>query len=311
MFESSGTEIAILSLLVLMVIVLLATFQGRKKKKLPPPKPKASRPGRGDLLPGLSTYDRDLLGRLAWLLRSPGTIQKVIGDEDTFLRIARRALAEGLVGINELKALARKLGYDPEKVGLGGLSTLKLGQGIEVSIADGAMQSGAGEIYLNHPSHLKVRLRSSGTLFQPGKRVDVICKGRDGLYRFETTVQAQEGRKLLLDHTSQLERVQRRTHRRRALRMPVEIKVGSMSAPTRTVDISIGGAAIRNPKKQFRPGQALRCVFDTGGGGPIVIPATIVRTSRSNSIAHIRFNQVEDATTHRLFRSIMSVAGAK
>lgn len=310
-FDASSTEIVILSMMVLLVIVLLATFRGRQKKKLPPPKARPTKPGRSDPVPGLSPYDRDVLGRLAWLLKSPGNIQRMIGDEDTFLRIAQRALAEGLASINELRALARKLGYDPDKVGLGGLSTLKLGQGIQVSIADGAMQSGAGEISMNHPSHLKIRLRSSQVSFQPGKSVDVICKGRDGLYRFETTVQAQEGRKLLLDHTSELERVQRRKHRRRELRLPVEIKVGSVSAATKTVDISIGGAAIRNPRKQFGPGQPVRCVFDLAGGGPIVVPATIVRTSRSNSICHIRFNQIEDATRHKLFRSIMSAAAAK
>ena len=213
--------------------------------------------------------------------------------------------------MDELRTLSRHLGFDGHALGREGLSTLKLGSGIEISLADSAMNSGAGEVTLNHPSALKVRLRTGQTTFTPGRKVDVICKGRDGLYRFETTIQAQEGKKLLLDHTSELERVQRRKHRRRLLNLPVALKIGSRAANTRTLDISIGGAAVRNPKKQFGPGQSLRCVFEFKNGNTLSLPATVVRTSKSNSVAHLKFGRLEDATRHRLFRSIIDAAKGK
>lgn len=298
--------------MLILVLILLATFRGKQKKSTPPPSAQPLKPRKPKLdplgAPGLSAYDRDVLGRLAWLFRSPANAHKITSDEDAFLKAARRALAEGIATLDELRTLARHLGFDPHKLGEGGLSTLKLGSGIEISVADSAMNSGAGEITTNLPSALKVRLRSGQTSFKPGRTVDVICKGRDGLYRFETTVQAQEGRRLLLDHTSDLERVQRRKHRRRQMRMPVEIRVGSVAAATRTEDISIGGSAVRNPRKRFGPGQRLSCAFNFGGSETISIPATVVRTSRGNSLLHLRFTNVEDGTRHRLFRAIMKAS---
>ncbi|MFP4407808.1 MAG: PilZ domain-containing protein [Spirochaetaceae bacterium] len=311
MFGANSTEILILASMLILVLILLATFRGRKKKPTPPPaRPLKPRKPRLDPLgaPGLSAYDRDVLGRLAWLFRTPGNAHKITSDEDAFLRAARRALAEGIATLDELRTLARHLGFDAHKLGEGGLSTLKLGAGIEISVADATMNSGAGEITTNLPSALKVRLRSGQTSFKPGRKVDVICKGKEGLYRFETTVQAQEGRRLLLDHTSDLERVQRRKHRRRQMRMPVELRVGSVSAASRTEDISIGGSAVRNPRKRFGPGQRLSCSFSFGGDEKISIPATVVRTSRGNSLLHLRFNNVEDGTRHRLFRAIMKAS---
>lgn len=294
--------------MLIIVLILLATFRGKKKKPAPSPA-QPLRPKRPKLdplaAPGLSAYDRDVLGRLAWLFKNPGSVHNITSDEDAFLKAARRALFEGIATLDELRTLARHLGFEAHKLGEGGLSTLKLGSGIEISLADAAMNSGAGEITTNLPSALKVRLRTGQTSFKPGRKVDVICKGRDGLYRFETTVQAQEGRRLLLDHTSDLERVQRRKHRRRQIRTPVELKVGSVAASSRTDDISIGGAAVRNPRKRFGPGQRLKCAFTFVGSETIVIPATVVRTSRGNSLLHIRFNEVEDGTRHRLFRAIM------
>ena len=312
LFDANSVEILLLLTMTVVVVVLLATFQAKKPKPKPRLKPaptsKPSRPRGAADIPGLSAFDRDVLGRLAWILKSPGNIHKIARDEDAFLRAARIALAEGIATLDELRTLARHLGFDANRVGTGGLSTLKLGQGLEISVADNAMNSGAGELTTNHPSALKVRLRSGQTSFKPGKAVDVIAKGRDGLYRFETTVQAHDGRKLLLDHTSDLERVQRRKHRRRELRLPVAVRQGGNTRQTRTVDISIGGAAVKNPQRKLGPGQRVRCDFSFSEKQPITMSATVVRTSRNGSIAHLRFEQVQDAARHRLFRSIMAAA---
>lgn len=315
LFEANSSEILILLSTLIVVLILLATLRGKKTRAAAPrdaqTPQKLKKPTLGPLnLPGLSTYDRDVLGRLAWLFRNPGSVNRIISNEEVFLKAARRALTEGIATGEELRSLARRLEFDPYKLNDEGLSTLKLGSGIEISLADDSLHSGAGEITSNHPSALKVRLRGGQSGFKPGRRVDVICKGRDGLYRFETRVQALEGRRLLLDHTSDLERVQRRKHRRRQMRLPVELKVGNVVATSRTLDISIGGAAVRNPRKQLSPGQSIRISFDFSDTERITIPATVVRTSKGNRLLHLRFTSVQDDQRHRLFRAIMK-SGSK
>jgi hypothetical protein len=313
-FEANSSEILILLSTLFLVLILLATFRG-KKRKLPEPRaaeaaPKAGAPNLGGLnISGLTTFDREVLQRLAWLFRNPGSVNKITSDEEMFLKAARRGLAEGLATDDELRSLGRHLGFDAHKLRDDHLSTRRLGSGVEISLADDQMHSGAGEIASNHPAALKVRLRSGAGGFKPGRTVDVICKGREGLYRFETKVQGLQGRQLLLDHTSELERVQRRKHRRRQLRLPVELKAGNVVAGSRTQDISIGGAAIRNPRKQFGPGESVKVSFEFGGRERLTIPAEVVRTSRGNGLLHMRFARVEDDTRHRLFRAIMASGG--
>ena len=314
LFEASSSEILVLAAMLVIVLILLATLRGKKQHLSPAPKATAKQRRTGSepyRMEGLSPFDRDVLSRLSWLLKDRSHLQRLARDQESFIRAAGRALSEGLATEDELRTLARHLGLDPNRIGNTGLSTLKLGSGLEISVADPAMNSGAGELTLNHPSAMKVKLRSGQRSFPPGRRVDVICKGRDGLYRFQTTVQAYEGKRVLLDHTSELERVQRRKHRRRGLRIPVELRVRANGtvAQSRTLDISLGGTAVRNPRRILGPAQKTTCVFTFANGDRITIPATVVRTSRSHTIAHLRFERADDAVRHKLFRAI--IAGAK
>ena len=117
-FQANSSEILILLSTLIVVLILLGTFRGKKKQSAPPrdtqASAKAKKPTLGPLnIPGLSTYDRDVLGRLSWLFRNPGSTNKIVSDEEMFLKAAKRALTEGIATGDELRALAGHLGFDP------------------------------------------------------------------------------------------------------------------------------------------------------------------------------------------------------
>jgi hypothetical protein len=238
-------------------------------------------------------------------LKRPGGEGRLLADQSLFFKVARRAVSEGLAGERELLDLARAAGFKPERLDSGSMSTLRLPSGVEVSVADETMKSGAGSIVTNHPDALRVKLTLGHTTFSPGTRLDVVCNSSRGLYRFSSVVTGHSGRILDLGHTDRIESVQRRAHRRHGVELPLEIRTSDgLALSTKTADLSIGGAAARNPRRTFSAGQRVTAAIGTNGSR-VAIPATVVRTSRGGRLVHLRFERPTEQARHRLFRTIM------
>ncbi|HKK48511.1 MAG TPA: PilZ domain-containing protein, partial [Alkalispirochaeta sp.] len=139
----------------------------------------------------------------------------------------------------------------------------------------------------------------------------VVCNSNQGLFRFSSTVKDASGKVLHLEHTDQIEHVQRRQHRRHAIEIPVQVgSSGSSLLKSRTTDLSIGGCAVKNPKRTFAAGEQLTVRLDQDGLKP-ALPGQVVRTSRGSRILHIRFDELAEGTRHKLFRIIMSASAKK
>jgi hypothetical protein len=234
----------------------------------------------------------------------------LLTDQQLFLRAARRALREGLASERELLGLARRAGFNIDRIDPKAMSTLKLPSGVEVSVADSGMKSGAGSIVQNHPDALRLRLKLGHTTFSPGTRLDVVCNSSRGLYRFSSVVTGKKGKTLDLQHTDQIESVQRRKHQRHGVQVDVELRPErGVSAPTKTADLSIGGAATKNPGRTYTIGNRLRVAIGTDGQR-FSVPATVVRTSRGGRILHLQFEQPTEEVRHRLFRTIMAASSS-
>lgn len=305
-------EISILLGALLVVILVFATMERRRRRSVAAGNQATARPRleRLDRFQ-LSGADRLTLDRLSWLLRSPGRIDRILSNRSLFLKAARRALDEGLLDEEELLALGRRSGFKLDRIRSREMDTKRLPSGVEVSVADDSRNSAAGILFQNHPDALKVRLNRGRTSFAAGTRLDVVCNSSRGLYRFFTTVTRTSGRVHLLSHTSSVDWVQRRQHRRHDLTIPVEISLGAAQAGlrTRTIDLSIGGAAIRNPGRRLVSNIDLALRFRCDGSA-ILVPATVVRLSHRRRSAHLRFHEVDEQTRHGLFQ-LMTARGRR
>lgn len=308
-----SADIVILAGLVGVVVLLLVTMAVHRKHL------EAQQAGnkRGgtrspvlSLPPGirLGTVEEMVLSRLGWLFRNPNQRFKLLTDREMFLKAARRALKEGFATERELLGLARAAGLSIDKIDPTAMSTLKLPSGVEVSVADHAMKSGAGALVTNHPDALRIRLKMGHTSFNPGTRLDVVCNSSRGLYRFSSIVTGSNGKVLDLKHTDQIEAVQRRKHQRHGVQVPVELKSSDgVVGSSRTNDLSIGGAAVKNPSRAFQIGNRITLAIGTDGSR-VKVPATVVRTSRNGRVLHIQFDRPTEATRHRLFQTIMTAS---
>lgn len=310
------TDIILMSGLVGIVILLLVTMAVHRNRQM---KAAASRRPRGTgdserlLPPGirLSALEEQVLSRIGWLFRNPGRAHRILTDSGLFLQAARRALREGLATERELLGLARKAGFSFDRISPDAMSTLKIPAGVEVSVADGSMKSGAGSIVTNHPDALRVRLKIGNTHFRIGTRLDVVCNSSRGLYRFSSLVVGANGKTLDLSHTDEIESVQRRKHERHGVQLPAEIRTGNGSSlQTKTSDVSIGGAAVRNPNRTFTAGDRVTVAIEHDSKR-ITIPAIAVRVSRGGRILHLQFERPSESVRHRLFRMIMAASQAR
>jgi c-di-GMP-binding flagellar brake protein YcgR len=113
---------------------------------------------------------------------------------------------------------------------------------------------------------------------------------------------------LHLEHTDRIQQVQRRTHRRHEIELPVDLNGSDGTRiSSRTTDLSIGGAAVRNPKRAFAAGGRI-VVAVSQNGSRVDLPGDIVRTSRGGRLLHVKFRELPENTRHRLFRLIMSAS---
>jgi hypothetical protein len=307
----SVADFALLGGVVSIVLVLLATMEHRRRRQEAVARRRRSTPSLGKLGQRLSPEDDRILARLGWLMHNPRNRHRLLDDDALFLKAARRAIKEGIATERELLAFCRRVGLEVDRISSDAMSTLKLSAGVEVSVADEAMNSGAGTVAAVHGDSLRVRLRRGYTIFSYGTRLDVVCNSSQGLFRFSSVVRDTSGKVVHLEHTDRIEHVQRREHRRHDIELPVQLGApGGALHRTRTSDLSIGGAAVKNPKRLFAPGAQVTMRFEHNGF-KLALPGRVVRISRGGRLLHIQFEELPESSRHKLFRTIMSVSARK
>lgn len=313
MFPASGdVQQAILLVgVVALVMALLVTMQVRRQQLVQADMRRQRRERYAQLRQRplqLDPATKRVADRLGWLVRNPARREAVLRDRDLFVRASRRALDEGIVSERELVELARAVNLDVDRIGGERPSTLRLSAGIEVSVADESLRSGLGTLGSVEADHLRVTLKRGRMAFPVGTAIDVVCSTAKGLYRFASVSLGTEGQVLRVAHSHEVAHVQRRGHRRHGLKLPIQIQGSDrVRLSTRTIDLSVGGAQVVNPRKAFAVGSRVRVAVDYNTR-TVRIPGRIVRLSRGDRAAHIEFDELDETVQHVLFRVILSAS---
>lgn len=315
-FETSTTELYLFLGIVGALILLLVLAQLKKPKpkkrvitKPPVLKRRPAEPQfREELV--LSPREGRALDRLSWCLKNPKNKEQLLENQSLFIRAARKALREGMVSEGDLFRLTERMGVNLETLRAKRRNSASVPVGAQASVADRLMNMATGEVLLSDDKALRIRLQKGHSRFSRGSQVEIVCNGQEGMYRFFSVVKAQDGKVVYLEHSNHVEHVQRRKYRRRRVQIPVELSLRAINdhpLPSKTVDLSAGGAAVRNPKKRYVTGTELEVALVTPGGSPMVLPAAVVRTSRRGKLLHLRFSKLDDRQQHRLFRMLFSM----
>lgn len=318
-FQTSSTE-TIMFLVVLGVVILgligyqlymsrTAGKRRERKRRERPTEPvlKQRSRTRRDLI-NLNRSEQATLDHLSWFLKDPSRQDRLIDDDRLLVRIARQAIREGLVTESAVLRLLRKLEVDHEALTVGGRSSESIPGGAEISISDRNLNIATGHLLLSAQNGLRVRLDKGHRAISGGSHVEVVAGGAEGMYRFHSLVLERSGKELTLQHSQHVERVQRRKYRRRDLQFPAVITMPGIDdrpLKTETQDLSIGGAALKNPKKRVMTGSIVEIVLEPGGSTPMTLQGTAVRTSRKGKTVHVSFSNMNDDTRHKLFRKLI------
>ncbi len=329
-FHQSWLEILItVSLVLAFLVFLLYTYRVQKNRtRKEQTKKYRARYEQGIRKFGLGLAEQHIIALLAPFLNSPEKEYLLLYKQSTFNTCVHRfhhSTGHEHISGAALSALRVTLGFtaqDPEQVPS---SSAELPAGMMVLVVSGTRRrqnpfkiSGiilqcTSQSLIISPMDTRAQSIKTAT----GRPVNVFFQNRAGVFTFASHIQATPDNTIHLAHSERIKRSQRRKYYRRRLSLPVYVRpAGSQSKPIKSVilDLGGGGASLRNPDKQFVPGDDLELILDPAGGnaptgtGRINLAAEVVRVSRKDQILHVRFNLLQESTRDRIIGALFKAA---
>lgn len=316
-FTASTNEMLLFAIVfgVVAVVLIIAGFLARGRSRArrttrsrgPKPLGSAARRVRLDEIL-LTKTDRATLQHLTWLLKNPDDLEALVNNPRLLSKAVRKALAEGIIERQAAMQLGRRLNV-PQIESETAAHGASIRPGAVVSVSDRGLHVVTGRLVETGDRGMRVHARRGLRGITDRSGVEVLVNTPEGVYRMQAVVEARRGRELILRRTSRVEHVQRRRYRRREASLPVRIRRSGLTDPeyeTTTHDISLGGAALKNPGRRLHTGDRVACSI-TAGSGSIAVEGVVLRTSRRGRVAQIVFVRLNDAIRQRLFRALRSI----
>jgi len=164
-----------------------------------------------------------------------------------------------------------------------------------------------GSVVSNTASSLAIMIDEDSASPTINGAANVYFQNRAGFFTFATEVAGRDDRVIRLQHCEQIKRYQRRRYSRRQVRFPVFVRPyqgGSRAFRSVFVDLSGGGASLRNPGRQFQVEQQVELSFSPHGEKFHVL-AQVLRVSRGGDVMHVEFQALEESARGRIAHSIL------
>ena len=265
------------------------------------------------LLPtlALNGNDHQLIKRLAAFLPFPQQKHRIMINAQIFDACARRLVAEEQADEADLRNLRKKLGFPAGTEDFLPVSSLDLPVDLPVLVVQKGKSAVRGSVVSNTESSLAIMIDDDSASPLINGPTNVYFQNRAGFFTFATEVVGRDDRVIRLQHCERIKRYQRRRFSRRQVRLPVFVRPyqgphqgGSRAIKSVLIDLSGGGASLRNPGQQFRVEQQVELSFAPHGEKFHVL-AQVVRVSRGGDVIHVEFKALEESARDRIVRSIL------
>jgi len=261
------------------------------------------------LLPTLALdgNDHQLIKRMAAFLPFPQQKHRIMVNARIFDACARRLVAEEQADESVLRNLRKKLDFPAGTVGILPVSSLDLPIDLPVLLVQKGKSAIRGSVVSNTESSLAIMNDEDSASPTINGPINVYFQNRAGFFTFATEVVGRDDRVIRLQHSERIKRYQRRRYSRRQVRLPVFVQPyqgGSQAVKSVFVDLSGGGASLRNPGQQFRVEQQVELSF-APHGEKLHVLAQVVRVSRGGDVIHVEFQALNGSKRERIARSIL------
>ena len=261
------------------------------------------------LLPTLALdgNDHQLIKRLAAFLPFPQQKHRIMINAQIFDACARRLVAEEQIDQSDLRNLRKKLGFPALTEGILPVSSLDLPVDLPILVVQKGKSALRGSVVSNTESSLAIMIDDDSASPLINGPIKVYFQNRSGFFTFATQVTGRDDRVIRLQHSERIKRYQRRRFSRRQVRLPVFVQPyqgGSRALRSVFVELSGGGASLRNPGQQFQVEQQVELSF-APHGEKFHILAQVVRVSGGGDVIHVEFQALNGSKRERIARSIL------
>jgi hypothetical protein len=308
-FEKSPLEALIsIVVIILLVAVPVALFLMKQRKEREKKRDRAREVFEAYTLKRkLSEADRDLLLEMCRQLpKGEIELPNLVTKPATFNTGVKRLIESGQASDARIARLRLKLGL-VQPIARGILhSTAEFYQGMPVQITLNNDRKVYGRVIEVEPDGFSLEVPQQ---LARGSLVELRIRRPTGLYSLTTTVTGQKGSIYRLQHSERIRRVQKRLFFRRALRLPVIIATDDPSRgifKTRLLDLSAGGAKIRNPGMQVKVGESIHLKIFPTGGEPIRLSSHITRIASGPATLSVAFDSLKDSIRDQIMKLVFS-----
>lgn len=261
---------------------------------------------------GLGELDRELLDRISRYTHNPRERYLLLQDQRVFNYAAARLLEnEDDVPEARIAALRFHTGFAGAPTGDSPQSTAEIPVGACVELESRRRAPLPGRVLRHETSAIHVSVKDADHRLTSGRPVRITLRNTAGVFRFRSTVLVSREGVLELSHSETADRVQRRDHYRRSIRLPVQVQSAYESGEatlleSQFVELGGNGGTVINPENRFSAGEGVTLSFRPDGGDSLSINATVVRTSQEGTLLHVRFTGVSDRDQDRVYRLLFT-----
>lgn len=261
------------------------------------------------LLPTLALdgNDHQLIKRMAAFLPFPKQKHRIMVNTQIFDSCARRLASKKQVDDSDLSNLRKKLGFLTSSEGILPASSLDLPVDLPVLLVQKGKPSLHGSVVSNTKTSLGIMVDDDATSPLIEAPINVYFQNRAGFFTFATQVSGRDDLVIHLNHSERIKRYQRRRYSRKRVQLPVFVRPchsGSRALKSNFVDLSGGGASLRNPGQRFHVEQQIELSFSPRGER-FQVSAQVVWISKGGDLMHVEFHALTGPERDRIVRSIL------
>ena len=255
---------------------------------------------------GLTRSEQELTDRISAFVRPPEKRYLILIDEPEFEDCVLRAQERSTLEEITLSALRLKLDFGAGKPHEIPVSSSGLAVGTSLIMVQKGRASIRGKAGEQGERALRVSLEPGVEPPTLGVPISVYFNTAQGMFVFQTFARQLVDTDIYLDHSEVIRPTQRRRHYRKTIQLPVYVMLrDKLEEPIRSsiLDLSGGGASLRNPNMQVAAGDDLALSFSPGGER-FTVPARVVRLSADGKVMHVQFQRLSEAARDRLIGSL-------
>lgn len=304
-FNRSPLEIVLFFTLILGILLTVILFHRRQLLRFREQRIRISRHHflktvrERNLGPG----DISLLESMAGFLNAPGLKHRLVESQGVFNSCAGKLLESGGATSSEIAALRLRLGFRRRNPEQPFRSTAQLYEDLPVIVVQKNGKGCRGRIDRVEPYLLGIEIGGGDVPLVRGVSARVYFQTPSGRFMFTSQIRRIRKNSIEIMHSEHIKRLQRRQFYRKRLMLPVYVKAASVDEPARLtilIDLGGGGASIAKGEMHLEVGERISLWVHSAEKEKIDVTATVLRLSRGNKIAHIKFDNILESDRDRI-----------